>query len=198
MARSSEGNKRELILDAAVVEIARRGFYQTTVAMIAKRAGVADGTIYLYFANKEEVLFSLFDRAMRRFITEGNARLEDALDAPEKLRRITELHLGLVGQDRDLAIITQVEMRHSLHFMDQASRSQVGQYLEILGKVVRQGQEEGCFRLDLDPVLAAKSIFGVLDEMATDWVLSRRNTRLESKVTPVTDFLLAGLGTGKA
>jgi TetR/AcrR family fatty acid metabolism transcriptional regulator len=195
MARSSDGNKREKILDAAVVEIARHGFHQTTVAMIAKRAGVADGTIYLYFRNKEEILFSLFDRAMGRFITEGKIHLEEGVSAPDKLRRIVDLHLELVGQDRDLAIISQVEMRHSIHFMDQVSRAQVGHYLEILAMIVQQGQREGAFRGDLDPVFAAKSIFGVLDEMATDWVLSRRNTRLESKSGPVCDFLLAGLAS---
>jgi len=193
MARSSDGNKREKILDAAVVEIARRGFNQTTVAMIAKRAGVADGTIYLYFQNKEEILFSLFDRAMGRFISEGTIHKDGSLTASEKLGRIIDLHLSLVGQDRDLAIISQVEMRHSVHFMDQVSRMQVGQYLEILAKVVGQGQQAGEFRQDVDPVFAAKCIFGVLDEMATDWVLSRRNTRLESKAQPVTEFLLAGL-----
>ncbi len=194
MARSSEGNKQEKILDAAVVEIARLGFYQTTVAMIAKRAGVADGTIYLYFRNKEEILFNLFDRAMGRFITEGKAHVEKSVTAVDKLRKIVDLHLSLVGQDRDLAIITQVEMRHSIHFMDQLSRSQVGHYLDILAQVVRQGQQEGSFRSDLDPVFSAKAVFGVLDEMATDWVLSRRNTRLESKVGAVSEFLLAGLG----
>lgn len=193
MARSSDGNKREKILDAAVVEIARQGFHQTTVAMIAKRAGVADGTIYLYFKNKEEILFSLFERGMGRFITEGRIHLEEGVAAPDKLRRIVDLHLALVGQDRDLAIITQVEMRHSVHFMNQLSRTQVGRYLEILAEIVRLGQQEGAFRRDQDPVFAAKAIFGVLDEMATDWVLSSRNTRLESKAAPVCDFLLAGL-----
>ena len=193
MARSSEGNKREKILDAAVVEIARHGFYQTTVAMIAKRAGVADGTIYLYFRNKEEILFSLFDRAMGRFISEGTIHLTAGLTASDKLRKVIDLHLSLVGMDRDLAIITQVEMRHSIHFMDQLSRAQVGQYLEILGQIVEQGHQEGNFRTDLDPVFAAKAVFGVLDEMATDWVLSRRNTRLESKSAMVSEFLLAGL-----
>ena len=194
MANNNGKNKQERILDAAVVEIARRGYHQTTVAMIAKRAGVADGTIYLYFKNKEQLLFRLFDRAMGRFISEGKAHLEQAVSAREKLIRLVELHLTLVGQDRDLAIITQVELRHSLHFMDQLSRTMVGEYLEILARVVVQGQEEGDFRSDLDPVFAAKSIFGVLDEMATDWILSHRNTRLESKTANVVEFLLGGLG----
>lgn len=193
MARISDGNKREKILDAAVVEIAQRGYYQTTVARIAKRAGVADGTIYLYFKNKEELLLSLFDRALGAFITEGRASLAALGSAEEKLRRIIELHLKLVGQDRDLAIISQVELRHSLHFMDQLSRAQVGQYLGVLAEIVAQGQREGVFDPTLDPVFAGKAIFGVLDEMATDWVLSRRNTRLAGKAEQVLEFLLAGL-----
>ena len=198
MARNSDGTKREAILDAAVVEIARHGYYQTTVAVIARRAGVADGTIYLYFRNKEEILFSLFERAMGRFISEGRSQVDQGATATEKLRQIVELHLTLVGQDRDLAIITQVELRHSIHFMDTLSRSQVGEYLAILGQVVTQGIAEGSFRSDLDPVFAAKSIFGVLDEMATDWVLSRRNKRQEGQAKPVLDFLLGGLSSSSS
>ncbi len=193
MARNSTGMKYEAILDAAVVEIARRGYYQTTVAMIAKRAGVADGTIYLYFGNKEEILFSLFDRAMDRFIARGKAELEAIGGAVEKLGHIIDLHLSLVGQDRDLAIITQVELRHSIHFMDQFSRTKVAEYLAVLAGVVAQGQQEGAFRADLDPSFAAKAVFGVMDEMATDWVLSRRNTRLENRAPEVAAFLLNGL-----
>ncbi len=193
MARVSDGSKKTRILDSAVVEIAQRGYNQTTVARIAKRAGVADGTIYLYFKNKEEILFSLFERAMGRFIETGRTRLNESLSASEKLKQVIELHLTLVGEDRDQAIITQVELRHSLHFMDQLSRAQVGEYLGIIGQVVVQGQETGEFRKDLDPVFAAKAIFGVLDEMATDWVLSHRNTRLESKAPSVVEFVLGGL-----
>jgi TetR/AcrR family fatty acid metabolism transcriptional regulator len=196
MPRNSDGTKREAILDAAVVEIARHGYYQTTVAVIARRAGVADGTIYLYFSNKEEILFSLFERAMGRFTSVGRAQVDQGATAVEKLRQIVELHLTLVGQDRDLAIITQVELRHSIHFMDTLSRAQVGEYLAVIGQVVAQGMAEGAFREDLDPVFAAKAIFGVLDEMATDWVLSRRNKRLESRVQVVTEFLLGGLAKG--
>jgi TetR/AcrR family fatty acid metabolism transcriptional regulator len=193
MPRNSDGTKRTAILDAAVVEIARHGYHQTTVAMIARRAGVADGTIYLYFQNKEEILLKLFERAMGRFISEGRVQVDQGASAVDKLRRIVELHLTLVGQDRDLAIITQVELRHSTHFMDTLSRNQVGEYLGILAEVVVQGVKEGSFRADLDPVFAAKAIFGVLDEMATDWVLSQRNKRLESQVDAVAGFLLGGL-----
>ncbi len=190
MARRSSEDKKQRILDAATVEIARRGFHQTTVAMIARRAGVADGTIYLYFKNKEEVLVSLFNRALERFIAEGRRKLEDYGTAGEKLRAIVDLHLSLVGQDRDLAIITQVELRHSLHFLEELSRAKVGRYLGIIAEVIASGCDTGEFRRDLDPVLAGKAVFGILDEMATDWVLSRRNTRLETKAPEVAELVL--------
>ena len=193
MARSRDGNKKAQILDAATIEIASRGFHKTTVAQIAKRAGVADGTIYLYFRNKEEVLFSLFDRAMGRYITEGQAQARRATSAKDKLKRIVELHLTLVGKDRELAVIIQVELRHSIHFMNRFVKTQVSEYLSILANIVIQGQEEGIFRADISPQFAANAIFGILDEITTDWVLAQQNTKLESRATSVTDFLLTGL-----
>jgi TetR/AcrR family fatty acid metabolism transcriptional regulator len=185
--------KREKILDAAIIEIAQLGYYQTTVSMIARRAGIADGTIYLYFRSKKDILISIFDRAMERFISEGRQQLGKRAGAAGKLRRVVDLHLGLLGEDRDLAVIFQVELRHSLHFLDLFSRSRIREYLEIIARLVREGQRDGDFRADLDPALTAKAIFGVLDEMATDWILSRRNTRLGIKAKAIADLLLQGL-----
>lgn len=194
MPRPASGRKKEAILDAAVVEIASHGYHGTTVAMIARRAGVADGTIYLYFENKEQVLVSLFDRAMDRFVGQG-ARELALLPGPQaRLERIVELHLELVGSDRDLAIITQVELRHSLHFLDQLSRAKVGAYLQAIAAVIAEGQAAGVWRRDLDAPFLAKAVFGVLDEMATDWVLSRRNTRLAARADAVNRLLAGALG----
>ena len=185
--------KRLRILDAAVVEIAQHGYFQTTIAMIACRAGVADGTIYLYFKNKQELLYSVFERAMSVFISEGRAQLTRRQGAEARLRRLMELHLESVGRDRDLAVIFQVELRHSLHFMEHFSRNSIRECLGIIAAVVEEGQTEGVFRPELDPLLTAKAIFGVLDEMATDWVLSRRNVRLSACATEISDILLRGI-----
>lgn len=193
MPRPATGRKKEAILDAATVEIAAHGYHGTTVAMIARRAGVADGTIYLYFENKDEILASLFDRAMDRFTQQGARELAGLRGPGERLARIVELHLELVGSDRDLAIITQVELRHSLHFLDQLSRAKVGAYLQAIAAVIAEGQAAGLWRRDLEAMFLAKSTFGVLDEMATDWVLSRRNTRLQARAEAVNAFLAAAL-----
>lgn len=193
MPRQATGRKKEAILDAAVVEIAGHGYHGTTVAMIARRAGVADGTIYLYFAGKEEILGSLFDRAIDRFTEQGVDELAALDDPVARLMRIIELHLELLGGDRDLAIITQVELRHSLHFLDQLSRARVGAYLQVIAGVIEEGQVAGVWRRDLESLLLAKAVFGVLDEMATDWVLSHRNTRLAARSDAVIRFVIGAL-----
>jgi len=192
-APRGNGPKWERILDASIVEIAQSGYYKTTISTIARRAGVADGTIYLYFRNKTEILVSIFDRAMARFIEAGRQELARVSGAEAQLRRIVELHLELVGENRDLAVIFQVELRHSLHFMAQFSRSRIREYLEIIAGVISHGQGAGAFRANLDPLLAAKAVFGILDEMATDWILSHRNTRLAAKSDEVADLVLGGL-----
>ena len=186
--------KRERILDAAVLEIARHGYYGTTVATIAGRAGVADGTIYLYFKSKEEILVSIFERAMGQFIAQAQDIVDDATaGAADKLRRVIELHLTLLGTDRDLAVIFQVEFRHTLHVLELLSRSRLQEYLALIARIVDQGKRDRGFRNDADALFTAKLVFGVLDEMATDWVLSKKNTRMAARAGSVSDFVLRGL-----
>jgi TetR/AcrR family fatty acid metabolism transcriptional regulator len=186
--------KRQRILDSAVVEIARRGYYGTTVANIASRAGVADGTIYLYFKSKEDILVSIFEHAMRRFIDEAARIVDDPQLTPEeKLNRFIALHLTLLGEDRDLAVIFQVEFRHTLHVLEVLSHSHIQQYLALIARVVDQGKRDGNFRPDVDPLFTAKMVFGILDEMATDWVLSKKNTRMAARAEPVSAFVLGAL-----
>ncbi len=189
-------DKRTRILDAAVVEIARAGFYGTTVSKIARRAGVADGTIYLYFENKEAILVGVFDRAMDRFIGGGVLELGSGGDASTLLKEIVQLHLELVGEDHDMAVILQVELRHSLHFMNLFSRTRLREYLEIIAGVVVQGQREGVFRADLEPMFSAKMVFGALDQVATDWILADDNSRLSARAEDVFHFLERALAAG--
>jgi len=189
--------KTKKILDAAVIEIAHRGYYNTTVSQIARRAGVADGTVYLYYKNKESILVSVFERAMDRFISEGILKLNNGNEPEEQIAEVVALHLELVGQDHDLAVILQVELRHSIQFMGMFSRSRLREYLEVLAGIVTRGQASGAFREDLDPLLCAKLIFGVLDQVATDWILADSNSKLASRVEDVTKFLIAGLKESK-
>lgn len=189
-------DKRDRILDAATKVFAKRGFFAAQVADVAKRAGVAAGTVYLYFKSKDDLLLSLFERTMRDAIAEGRATL-DALDHTvtplEQLRLIAHAHLARLGRDRQLAVVFQVELRQSTKFMARLSTTSLRDYLGILRDVIIEGQKAGQFRADINPTLAAKVIFGALDEMATNWILSERDYPLEHDAEPVMHLLLGGL-----
>ena len=187
------GEKREQILDAAAAVFAHKGFFGARVADIASKAKVADGTIYLYFRSKEEILVSLFELAMRRFLDRARAEIE-ALDGAEaRLRHLARLHLEQLGADRDLAIVFQVELRQSQKFMERLSTTILAEYLSLIRAVVRQGQLEKSLRRDLPEKVVAKCFFGMLDEMGTNWVLSQRQYRLADMAPIVSDLFLGGL-----
>lgn len=187
------GDKRDAILRAATRVFAQRGFFNAQVADVAKAAGVAAGTVYLYFRSKDDLLVSLFERTMRDAISEGRAALTGATEPAERLRRIARLHLGRLGRDRDLAVVFQVELRQSTKFMERFSSSYLREYLGIIRDAVEAGQAAGLFRRDLNATAAAKILFGALDEMATNWMLSRRRYSLENDADTVIDLFLNGV-----
>jgi TetR/AcrR family fatty acid metabolism transcriptional regulator len=192
------GDKRDAILKAATRIFARNGFFQSQVADVARDAGVAAGTVYLYFRSKDDLLVSLFERTMREAIAEGHAALDGVADPEEKLRRIARLHLERLGRDRDLAVVFQVELRQSTKFMEQFSSTYLRDYLGMIRETIASGQAAGVFRADFNPTLAAKVFFGALDEMATNWVLSKRRYSLVAEADAVVDLFVGGVGSSPA
>lgn len=189
----ARGDKHDRILRAATRVFAERGFFSAQVADVAREAGVAAGTVYLYFRSKDDLLVSIFDRTMRQAIAEGRAALQGIADPVERLRRIARLHLERMGRDRDLAVVFQVELRQSTKFMEQLSATRLREYLGILRDVIAEGQAAGVFRAGINPTLAAKVLFGALDEMATNWILSRRRYELAADADAVIDLFLHGV-----
>ncbi len=191
--RRSSAPKRDAILDAATRVFAERGFFAAQVADIADRAGVAAGTVYLYFRNKDDLLISMFDRAMRGAIEEGRALLTTVADPVARLRHFAELHLSRLGRDRQLAVVFQVELRHSTKFMAEFSTTRLREYLGLIRDTIALGQARGDFRADLSATLCAKLLFGALDEMATNWILSDRSDALEADAGAVVEVFLHGV-----
>lgn len=191
--RAPVGDKREAILGAATRVFARNGYFNSKVADIARDAGVADGTVYLYFKSKEEILHSIFDRGMEEAITEGRKQLLTITDPREKLRRVAHLHLERLGADRDLAIVFQVELRSTTKFMEEFSAAGFAEYLGLIRAAVEEGQRAGVFRKELNAKVVAKILFGALDEMATNWILSQRRYKLAPMADQVLDIFLNGV-----
>lgn len=192
-ARAAVSDKREAILRAGVKVFARNGYFSSKVADIAREAGIADGTVYLYFKSKDEILHSIFDRAMEEFIAEGRREIAAVVGPAAKLKRIAELHLEKLSADRELAIVFQIELRGSTKFMQEFSASGFAEYLDIIRKTIEDGQKSGEFRTDIKSVVAAKIFYGALDEMVTNWILSQKPYPLVPLAAEVVKVYFGGL-----
>lgn len=186
-------SKRERILRAAVDVFARNGYFNARVAEIAKCAGVADGTIYLYFGGKEDLLITIFREHTRSFLQSLQAQLGSVVSAEDRIRVAIRHHLETLGRDRPLAVVSQVELRHSLKYMSLFSQQEVADYLNLLRDIVEDGQRDGIFRRNLHPQLVAKALFGILDEMVTSWILSEKDYALSDQSEQIADLILTGL-----
>lgn len=190
---SRKQEKFEMILDAAEKVIAENGFHGSQVSKIAKEAGVADGTIYLYFKNKEDILISLFQDRLGKLVDLFNNSIRDTSTADEALRKICEIHLSQLEQNVDLAYVTQIELRQSSLELRKAIGLAVKPYIVLIEQVLIRGIEEGSFRADLDTKLTRQLIFGALDEVVTSWLISGMKYSMTEQVEHTVDFFLRGL-----
>lgn len=193
VTKEKTNGKYEAILRAAIKVFARGGFFNSKVADVAKEAGVADGTVYLYFKNKDDILVSIFNYVTEQALAHARNILAELEDPAEKLKRIVEGHLDMYARDRNLAIVFQVELRSSTKFMEQFSATKVTEYLDLIRNVIEEGQSRGIFRKDLNTKIVAKILFGALDEMVTNWVLTHKRYSLVSTAEPVMDVFLNGV-----
>ncbi len=169
--RTPTAGKRERILEAAVKVFAAEGFYNAKVAQIADEAGVADGTIYLYFKSKDDLLISLFEHRMEGINANLRAALIEATGAVERLRAVVRLHLELVQQNRHMAEVICVELRQSSKFIKEYANPKFGEFLRLIAGAIADGQKAGELRADLDPPLIARALFGALDEISLAWLV---------------------------
>ena len=189
--------KRERILEAAIKVFAAEGFYNAKVSQIAHEAGVADGTIYLYFKSKDDLLINLFEDRMERV----NANLREAIDtestAVARLKRIVKLHLELVEQNRDMAEVISVELRQSSKFIREYSNPKFAEFLRTIAGAVVEGQRTGELRTGIDPYVFARALGGALDEIALAWLVkhpgSKASIELPRAAEQLGDLFIDGL-----
>ena len=193
LARRRSDAKYQAILRAGIDVFAQKGFFNAKVSDVARQAGVADGTVYLYFKNKNDILISIVNHTMDTAIGHGRTVLENIDDPVEKLRQLARLHLSMFGRDRNLAVVFQVELRQSTKFMETFSITKLSDYLNSIRHIIEEGQEKGVFRRNIPTKLVAKVFFGALDEMVTNWILSSKKYRLVATADPVVDLLFNGL-----
>ena len=186
-------DKPQQIIEAAVRIFARKGYYNARVADIAREAGMAAGTIYLYFKTKDDILVSLFREKMARFVEALRKAMAEEPDAGAKLRRLVLLHFQMLEQNPELAEVVQVEQRQGQKFLRGASAHEIAAYFALIGSVLEEGMAQGQFRRDVPLKVAVKALFGAMDQMATSWVLGKRGYRLAGTAGAVAEIFLHGI-----
>jgi len=193
--KKNKNNKYHLILEAAVKVFARQGFYQSTVAQIAKEAGVADGTIYLYFKNKDDILVHFFHYKTKQVFERFRTEVDNAESSLDKLRNLIRRHLSEFQQDRDMAILYQV----GTHQIDRLAEDQIREmskmYQDLVSEIVEVGQQEGSIRKDLYVGLVKRFILGAVDEVINTWLHSEHDYDLVSMADPLVELFVRGIGT---
>lgn len=192
--KNRNGEKYHRIIAAATKVFARKGFFHAKVSDIAKEAQVADGTIYLYFQNKDDILISLFEEQMKAVLENMVRRISEERDAVKKIEVFALTHLRLIELNKNMAEIIQVELRQSSKFMKEYKNEKFMQYLNLISDLVREGQEQGIFREDIIPDIAKRAFFGALDEMSRFWVLSsHKKYDIETAAKQISEYFLHGM-----
>jgi TetR/AcrR family fatty acid metabolism transcriptional regulator len=186
-------DKPQQIIEAAVRVFARKGYYNSRVSDIAREAGIAAGTIYLYFKTKDDILVTLFRDKMADFVGVLRKAIAGEADAASKIRRLVSLHFRILEESPDLAEVVQVELRQGQKFFRGASSQEIGAYFALIGSVLEEGVAEGRFRSGLPVKVATKILFGAMDQMATSWVLGKRGYRLVDTADAVAEIFLQGV-----
>ncbi|MCP1145494.1 TetR/AcrR family transcriptional regulator [Lysinibacillus endophyticus] len=185
--------KYKQIIDAAVIAIAENGYHQAQVSKIAKQAGIADGTIYLYFKNKEDILISVFEEKMGVFIENLQEIIKNGESSTEKLSRMIENHFTVLANDRHLATVTQLELRQSSKQLRLKINSVLKEYLKLLDEILIEGMVSGEFNPNMDVRIARQMVFGTIDETITTWVMNEYRYDLIATAPKVTQLLLNGI-----
>lgn len=196
--KSKTNGKYHLILEAAIKVFAEQGFHQATISQIAREAGVADGTIYLYFKNKEDIMVNFFGYKTRQVFGRFREEVDKADNARDKLRLLINRHLEEFQRDRNMAVLYQTETHRFSRMCEEQIREMSKMYLDLVSEIVEAGQDEGLMRKDLYMGLVKRFIIGAIDEVINTWLHSGGNYDLVTMADPLVDLFIRGVGNPEA
>jgi TetR/AcrR family fatty acid metabolism transcriptional regulator len=192
--RHKSDEKYRKIIAAATKIFSQKGFFKAKVSEIAREAGIADGTVYIYFKHKDDILISLFEEKMQEVLDNMKEQINQETDPLKKIERFALVHLQLIEDHKDIAEIIQVELRQSSMFMKNYRNTKFFDYLNIISAIIQEGKEKGVIREDIMPGIAKRAFFGALDEMSRFWVLSKKpKYDIQTASKQITNFFIHGI-----
>ena len=189
-----DASKRERLLKASIKIFARDGFFKAKVEDIAKLAGVATGTTYLYFKNKDDLLISIFEGEMTPIIEKMKLELTKQSTPEEKITTFIRKHCEVVEKNPDLALLLEVELRQSNEFLHEYKGTKFKEYLDLVGNAFAEGQKAGVFAADVHPSIFKQFVFGAMDQISTNWTLSKsKKFKLSDAADQICHIVLEGV-----
>ena len=189
-----KANKHQKILNSAIKVFGHKGFFNARISDIAKEANVADGTIYLYFNNKYDILLTLFEEEIGKLIVQIQEAISKVTDPREMLHIFATHHLQLVIEKKELAEVLQMELRQSSETVKEYRVNQFADYVNIISEIIHIGQKENVFRSDLLPGIVKRAFFGALDEVSRLWILTPSHSyTLEQTAETISSIFLDGI-----
>ncbi len=187
-------NKHSKIIHAATKVFAKKGFFNARISDIAKEAKVADGTIYLYFNNKFDILISVFEEEIGNLIEQVKKLLAAEEDPRKMLEIFATKHLTVMKKNKNLAEVIQIELRQSAKLIKEYRNYKFSEYVDIISTIIKLGQEQGIYRASIRPGIAKRAFFGALDEISRVWTLSLETEyTVEETISQVLDIFLSGM-----
>jgi len=192
--RYKSDEKYQKIIAAAGKIFAQKGFFKARVSEIAKEAGIADGTVYIYFKHKDDILISLFEEKMEEVLNNMKKQIDLETDPLKKIEKFALVHLNLIEDHKEIAEIIQVELRQSSKFMKNYHNTKFFEYLNLISSIIQEGKDKGVIREDIIPGIAKRAFFGALDEMSRFWVLSKKpKYDIQTASKQITNFFIYGI-----
>ncbi|MFW6147081.1 MAG: TetR/AcrR family transcriptional regulator [Thermodesulfobacteriota bacterium] len=192
--RYKSDEKHQKIIAAAVKIFAQKGFFKARVSEIAKEAGIADGTVYIYFKHKDDILISLFEEKMQEVLNNMKKQIDLETDPLKKIEKFALVHLNLIEDHKEIAEIIQVELRQSSKFMKNYHNTKFFEYLNLISSIIQEGKDKGVIREDIIPGIAKRAFFGALDEMSRFWVLSKKpKYDIQTASNQIANFFIHGI-----
>ncbi len=193
MSKVKDNSKKERIIKAAIDVISKKGFFKSTISTIAKEADVADGTIYTYFRNKEDLLIQSFEYVLGIILNEIKKKLDKEDDYFKKIWIIIYGHISFMQEHKDLANFLQIQLRQSKRDIRLKIKDIMRQYYRIIGEILKNAVKERVIRNDVDIKIIGHMIFGTVDEIVTSWVLSDKNCKLTDKAEDIFNLIVSAV-----
>ena len=190
---SKKAAKKHSILQAGIEVFSKGGFRDSSISEIAKRANVAEGTIYQYYKNKEDLFFSIPIQKTIEFSEELDLHLQGITGTFNQIRKFIWYYLYFFKTNPEYGRILMLEMRVSRSFVKTKTYNFLKKSISRILEIIREGQNDGTIRKDVNLYILRQLVLGILEHVVTRWLLQAGKYDLMEYYEDITKLIIDGI-----